>query len=406
MLATLPGRSHGLALFTESFVAEFQIGRVEYGAINFWATLLGSLFCLPCGWLLDRLGIRAMLALVLFELGVVVLGIALLPAGLGPQLLPSADLFSGKIEILEVPGWLFALLLLTRGLGQSALSVISLALIGKAAGRTPGPVVAVYSILVSVSFILAFVALKAAFEYAHLDWRTIWGSMGVSLLAAVAIVLLLFRNPSPATTELELRPEYGVTLPRALFSPAFWVFAMSISLYGLISAGVSIFGEAMLKDRGFSGDVFRTISIVGPLVGLAANLVTGLAVRRYGMGRLLGMAMALLASALLVFPYVETLLQVYVYAVMMGIAGGMITVLFFSVWGPAYGPLHLGKIQGVAQLLTVLASAVGPLVLAESHRATGSYTAVFQQLVCVALVFAVLAWSVPIPKFADGGSER
>ncbi len=39
-------------------------------------------------------------------------------------------------------------------------------------------------------------------------------------------------------------------------------------------------------------------------------------------------------------------------------------VLFFSVWPRAFGRRDLGRIQGAAQALTVLASAVGPLLLA------------------------------------------
>ena len=68
----------------------------------------------------------------------------------------------------------------------------------------------------------------------------------------------------------------------------------------------------------------------------------------------------------------------------MGVAGGMLTVIFFTVWRQAFGPAHLGQIQGAAQLLTVLASAVGPLVLAAGHRAYGSYAPVVQNLAVVA----------------------
>ena len=70
----------------------------------------------------------------------------------------------------------------------------------------------------------------------------------------------------------------------------------------------------------------------------------------------------------------------YAYAAAMGVAGGVLTVVFFTVWRQAFGPAHLGQIQGAAQLLTVLASAAGPLVLAAGHRAAGSYAPVVQNL--------------------------
>jgi MFS family permease len=69
-----------------------------------------------------------------------------------------------------------------------------------------------------------------------------------------------------------------------------------------------------------------------------------------------------------------------VWATAMGLGGGIMTVLFFSVWPRVFGRAHLGQIQGAAQALTVLASALGPLLLAWGVRWSGSYAAMFQAL--------------------------
>ena len=108
--------------------------------------------------------------------------------------------------------------------------------------------------------------------------------------------------------------------------------------------------------------------------------------------------MLIQALALAVFPVVTSLAQVYAYAVAMGVSGGLLTVIFFTVWRQAYGPGHLGKIQGAAQLLTVLASAAGPLVLAAGQRAAGSYVPVLQSLAVISGVLVVAAWLVPLPN--------
>src|SRR5262249_7651950 len=73
MVATLPGRTQGLGLFTEPILRSLSLDRESYGFINLWATLLGGLFCLPCGWLLDRIGTRAVLVGVTAALGATVL---------------------------------------------------------------------------------------------------------------------------------------------------------------------------------------------------------------------------------------------------------------------------------------------------------------------------------------------
>jgi hypothetical protein len=74
-----------------------------------------------------------------------------------------------------------------------------------------------------------------------------------------------------------------------------------------------------------------------------------------------------------------------------------VTVVFFTVWRRWYGPLELGLIQGLAQLLTVLGSASGPLLFAEVHARTGSYVLLFLPLAAVALMLALLSASARQP---------
>jgi MFS family permease len=91
------------------------------------------------------------------------------------------------------------------------------------------------------------------------------------------------------------------------------------------------------------------------------------------------------------------------YGAAMGISGGVVTVVFFSVWGQVYGRRHLGKIQGGAQMMTVLASAVGPLLLAQTLKQTGSYDSIFYLLALIVAVLGVAAWLVRLPTrdYAD-----
>jgi MFS family permease len=404
MVATLPGRTHGLGLITEPLLTELHMERVPFAALNFWATLIGAAFCVPVGWALDRFGIRSGLAVVLVALGVVVLTMCAVVAG-GPttQLLTPEVFFGGGLEWSTVPLDLFLLVLLTRGFGQSALSVVSLALVGKVAGKKPGLAIGVYSFLVAIGFMAAFMGIKAAFESFLADWRTVWAGLGWGLIGFGLLALFLVREPRTVeveSTEAEdLRAaERSLTFGAALLTPGFWVFGLATSFYGMVAAGLSLFNQSLLVERGFDRSVFLTITSVTPLIGLAANLGAGWLATRVRPGVLLAGSMLLQAAALAWFPYVSTLTEVYTYAAIMGVSGGILTVVFFAVWRQAYGPIHLGQIQGAAQLLTVLASAAGPLVLAAGHRASGSYAPVVQNLAIVAAVFAVVAWVVPLPR--------
>src|SRR5262245_18972932 len=109
-----------------------------------------------------------------------------------------------------------------------------------------------------------------------------------------------------------------------------------------------------------------------------------------------------MAGALLSIPMATTISQMYACAATFAAAGGMVTVLFFALWGRAYGLRHLGRIQGAAQALTVIASAFGPDRLASGQRATGSYMPTLKAMAAVSLVLGVAAWFVPWPKGASG----
>jgi hypothetical protein len=269
------------------------------------------------------------------------------------------------------------------------------------AGRKPGLAVGVYSFLVSLGFMGAFIALGAAFKSGN-DWRAVWAGIGWSLIGFGVLALILVREPSaPAGEPAEPGApanENSLTFGRAIATPVFWVFALATSYYGLVSSGHALFNESLLAERGFSREVYLRVLGFTPPIGLAANLLTGYLATRIRLGVLLSGGMLILAGTLAAFPHVSTLPQVYAYASGMAVAGGVVTVLFFTVWRQAFGPAHLGKIQAPAQLFTVIASSFGPLIFAAGHRAHGYYAPVMQNLAIVAAVFALAALVVPLPR--------
>jgi MFS family permease len=397
MVATLPGRTHGLGLVTEPLLRDLHLDRVQYGAINLFATLLGSFFCLPCGWLIDRLGPRVVLASLLLGLG----GVVVVMSQVQPDWWVLTFPRPGSDEVLTLALGLLLLVLLTRGLGQSALSVVSLALIGKSAGRHSGLAYGVYSFVIALGFMAAFAGCKAVLEQ-QADWRYLWMGIGLVLVSSALPAALLVRPFTPTVQPPALEDENptpaegaSLTLGQALRTPTFWVFATGTSVYGLIAAGVSLFNQSILEERHFDRNVFLTITTLTPMIGLASNLGTGWLATRWQLGRLLAVALLGLGAALAAFPLVRELWQVYAYAVTMGVVGGMVTVIFFAVWARAFGKAHLGKIQGAAQMMTVVASAFGPLLLGASKDAWGSYVPLFYSFAPVVAVLGVAAWFTP-----------
>lgn len=380
MVATLPGRTQGLGLITEPLIADLHIDRVTYATINLWATLIGAAFCLPCGRLLDRYGSRVVLTLTVLFLGATVVGMRSMQG----------------IAALSIA------ITLTRGFGQSALSVVSLALVGKWFARRLNLAMGVYALLVGVGFIAAFPSVGAA--VLKFGWRPTWGSVGWVLLLVVAPLSWLVIRNQPEDRGLELdgvsepAPKLSdLTTREALRSPAFWIFALSSSLFGLVYSGISLFNESILVQRGFDASVYHDVLVISTMLGLLANFGGGWLATKWPIQRLTGLGMAALAISLVLLPLVKTYTHVLIYGAIMGVAGGVVTVVFFSVWGQVFGRAHLGRIQGCAQMMTVFASALGPLLLAETLKSTGSYDFIFNLLAALTVALGFAAWFVGLP---------
>ncbi|CAN5407078.1 MFS transporter [soil metagenome] len=402
MVLTLPGRTHGLGLFTEPLLNSLSLDRESYAFMNLWATLLGAILCLPCGWLLDRIGTRVVLLFVTTGLGASVIAMSRWTTGTWhwSLSLPLPESMGGTFAVVVVAD-LFLFLLLTRGLGQSALSVVSLALIGRSTGRRSGPAMGVYAFGTTVGFVVAFVILGAIVGAEPDEWRKPWFGIGLAVLVLGGIGAAFVRNRLLETgVPTESSPgdvEHSFTLKQALLNPTFWTFTLAISFYGLVFAGTSLFNESILAERGFDKSVFVTITAYGVAVGLAANLLVGWLATRWSLAKLMGGTTALLALALISFPAVTTKWGVYAYAYTLAAAGGGMTVCFFAVYRRAFGPARLGSIQGVAQMLTVLFSAVGPMIFASVKVRQGAYSPIFPVAAGIALVLAVLTWLVGMP---------
>jgi len=380
MLATLPGRTQGLGLITEPLLREFALDRVTYADINLWATLIGSAFCLPAGWLIDRCGLRWTTLGILVLLAATVWQMSTLAGGLA---------------------LLFVLVLLSRALGQSALSVASITAVGKSFTGRAGWAMGVYAVLLSVFIGVAFLVVGGVVT--NHGWRTAWGQVAFGLVIAAVLTALFLREPAQSIETPGAAPA-GKPLGAALRTPLFWVFAGATALFGLVNAGFGLFNEAILAERGFDQNTYHHFLAVTTLCALTGQMFCGWLSLRRPMPRLLAMAMFLYAGGLATLPLLRTLPQLWFFAAVFGVAAGFITVIFFAVWGQAFGRAHLGRIQGAAQMVTVFATAIGPLVFAKSRAATGSYAPLLIILAVVTFCSGLAAWQtklVPINPSSD-----
>ncbi len=386
MTATLPGRTHGLGLITRPLTEDtaLNVSEALFSQLNFWAVLIGTAICLPVGKAIDRFGVRQVLTAVAVVLGLSVAGLS------------------------QATNWIWLLVTLTlvRGFGQGALSVVSMAMIGKWFTRRLGMAMGLFSVLLAIGFINTTVG--TGYAVSTYGWRVTWLAIAACLVFGLAPLGWLIVRSSPEAMGLsvdlagdikESVDEVPLDLPvsGALRSPAFWVFTLAAAMFNLTWSAITLFQESLLVERGFNHDSF--ILVMGLLVaaGLPANLLTGWLATPRRIGAILAFGMLVLAGSLVAFPWMTTNTQLMYYGTALGVSGGIITVIFFSAFGQAFGRTHLGAIQAIVQVVSVLASAAGPILLTGS-RSYASTSLFFYVAAAFAIVLAGLAIVLKLPS--------
>src|SRR5688572_15162856 len=149
--ATLPARTHGLGLITKPMLEDLQMGETTFAWFNFASVIIGSLFCVPIGRMIDRFGGRVVLTGIILLFGLVTLWTAFIN-----------DLYS-----------LFAALTISRGLAQGGITVGAGALVGKWFKRHVGYAMAIYAIVMGAGFV--FCTWGAGEAVVRFGWRETWG---------------------------------------------------------------------------------------------------------------------------------------------------------------------------------------------------------------------------------------
>ena len=196
------------------------------------------------------------------------------------------------------------LLVLMRGLGQSALSVVSLTMIGKWFVRRLSIAMAIFSVIISLGFVVLILVVQQA--VAEQGWRGPWEGIGWALVAAAALSWLLVRRspeaaglaPDTETKAKAVDPDTSsmrvpFTLTQALSTAAFWVFATGSALYNLVISGVLLFNQSILQELGLGEEVYRNAMAMYMLTGLAGNFLAGGLARKWSLLRLMSIAMVL-----------------------------------------------------------------------------------------------------------------
>ncbi len=381
-LFSIPGQTMGMAVFADTFIAEFGLSRTELSTAYLFGTVLSALTLPAAGRWYDRYGARTLLV-----------GASVLLAGT-LIFISSIDLLAVSLVVLT--GWpliwfSFPLILVgyfgVRFSGQGVLTSASRNVLLVWFDRRRGLVSGVRGVFVSLGFSIA--PLLLAMMIAYFGWRgALWVmaaavGLGFALLALISVrdkpgvcgLLpdgVVLHGAEPEANAMEL-PERGVGEARR--DPVFWLYASALSMHALFGTAVTfhivaIFAQAG-RDQVEAFGYFLPQAIVSLSVNLAASAMADFS-------RLKPFLVVMLIMFLLGaygITRLETQLGYWLLVIGFGAGGGLWGVLSNLAFIRQYGVLHLGEISGLNTAITVFASAIGPVSFSLANDAFESFEA-------------------------------
>ena len=335
------GQTFFIAVFAGQIRDDFGLTNGGWGAIYTLGTTLSAATMLWAGTLTDRYRVRGLgrIVLVLLALACVLMASArsvwLLAAAIFALRFLGQGMTS-QIAIVAMARWFTA----SRG------RALSIAMLGTAAGEA----------LLPVSFAGLLLVLP---------WRALWlVSAGALLLMLPFLARLLAaeRTPQSAALQDETTGMVGRHWTRGemLRDLLFWMTVPA--LLGPPAFGTAFFFHQVhiAASRGWSHLGLVQLFPVYTLTWIAAMLLTGWAVDRFGARKLMPFYQLATAAGFLVFAASGSLSGAALGLVLIGVSAGGGMTIPATFWAESYGTRHLGAIKAVAAAVMVLGSALGP----------------------------------------------
>ena len=178
-------------------------------------------------------------------------------------------------------------------------------------------------------------------------------------------------------------------LAAAVRVPAFWGLVVAFAGYGLAFSAMSFHLIPLLDDRGVpTGVVMAIIALIGPMqvVGRVLLMVGQQHITTIQLGA--GIYFAFPISMAMLALGVSDVYGLILFAIVYGVANGLITILRGMAVPEFIGPEGYGVVSGALTMPTNIMRAAGPIVASLAWGAFGGYTPVLWGLAGIMLVAA------------------
>jgi MFS family permease len=358
-----PGQSYVFSVFIDSIIADTGLSRTTISALYTVGTGISAIMVYLVSRLADRFGVGRTLPLVALLMGCACLGLSI---------------SAGFIAFFVA----FAAL---RALGQGSMTINSTLLVAQWFVRKRGRAMALVGLGAALSNALIPPGARALIN--SVGWRGAYVVLGLAVWTLVLPpALLLVRErpedigafpdgaPRPPEGEVagagQLRERRGSTI---FASGRFWHLVLPMAVPSFVVTALVFHQASIFKERGLSADLAAAVFVPYAIASAAAALLAGVLIDRFGPKRLFIANLLLLCAGTLAAQFISSPAAAVGYAALLGVSGGMQSVIGGVTWAHYYGRHGLGRVQGAATMVMIASSALGPLPLAALRGAADGY---------------------------------
>lgn len=409
-----PGQSYSVAAFKDPMRAGLGVTETDYSLAYTFATIVSACLLPFVGRLVDRHGARAMLPLIATGLGCGCWGMS---------------------QVDSLPG-LYLGFGVVRSLGQGALSLVSVWIVGEWFERRRGIATALAGLGGGISVMT--IPLINIWLIEHYSWETAWqglayGVWGLLILPSLFLLrdrpedvgllpdgddpVISLSDESPAvpphqaehSKDAETNSSSSVsgpaitayedswTVSEALRDPTFWKLLSVPAAAGLVGTGLVFHQVALLGLHGLTPTSALLMMTLQAGFATVMQFPVGWLTDRVPSRYLLAAAMTALAAANALIIDMPAPWMAGLYAILMGTNGSVMRSTATVVWVNYYGRAHQGAVRGVSWAVMILAAALGPLPLAVSIDHFGSYVPALVIFLALPIAAGVAVWTAHPP---------
>ena len=401
MLASVPGQTMGMAVFTDAFIDAFGLSRTELSAAYLFGTLTSAILLTSAGRAFDRYGARIVLTASVALLGLVLLAMAY-----------SADLAHALATATALPLVWFSWPLIylcyfgVRFSGQGVLSMAATNMLLLWFERRRGFVVGIRGVFVALGFSIAPAMLAPLIDARGWQGALLTLSAVVGL-GYLSLVLLLARDRPEASglapdgdapetdvdTVLLTNPDQ--TLHQAQRTRIFWAYSLGLALHALFGTAFTFHIVDLFALAGRSRAEAFAYFIPAAVLSTVTNLLCSTLADRISLKPLQLLMLSLFATGAYGLVILDQPLGYALLLIGYGVGGGLWNVLASLAFIRHHGRRFLGEISGFHTSITVVGSALGPILFSVSRDATGDYASALWLSIVAFASLIVFSWFVP-----------